>query len=229
MDRQYIRNNGVIERYLSGALTADEEQAFEEAYLGDPELLDQLQAAERLREGMKELDGAGRLERLRAPARWRHWLASPQYAAAASVLFAVSLVFSTMLYRENITLRQDDLLRGSAITRLVGLEAVRGGNAIELAAPAPDELTVLQVDAGFVAYDTYRGVLTRGGGAQSEMIWRRADLVARSDGTVLIGPVPPRVLLPGNYEARLDGRMNAWPAERFDEIGRTDFTVVPRD
>ena len=49
MDRQYIRDHAVIERYLSGALTAEEEQAFEEAYLGDQELLDQVQAAERLR------------------------------------------------------------------------------------------------------------------------------------------------------------------------------------
>lgn len=225
MDRQYIRDNQVIERYLSGALTADEEQAFEEAYLGDPELLDDLQAAERLREGIKELDHAGRLERLRPPGRGRPWFASPQYAAAASVLFAVSLGFSAMLYRENITLRQDDLLLGSATTRLVGLEAVRGGNALELSAPAPDELTVLQLDAGVVAYDTYRGVLTRG----PDTIWSRADLVMRSDGTILIGPVPPRALLPGNYEARLEGRMNDWSAERFEEVTRTDLTVIPRD
>jgi hypothetical protein len=229
MDRQYIRDNGVIERYLSGALTADEEQAFEEAYLGDPDLLDELQAAERLRESLKELDGAGRLERPRARARWRHWLASPQYAAAASVLFAVAVGFSALLYRENITLREGDLLRISATTRLVGLEAVRGTSATEISEPAPDELTVLQLDAGLVAYDTYRGTLTRGAGAQTERIWSRADLLARSDGTVLIGPVPPRALLPGSYEARLEGRMSSWPAERFDEIGRTDLTVVPRN
>lgn len=229
MDRQYIRDNQVIERYLAGALTADEEQAFEEAYLGDPDLLDELQAAERLREGIKELDGAGRLERLRAPARWRQWLASPQYAAAASVLLAVAVGFSAVLYRENLSLREGDLLLASATTRLVALEAVRGAGAMEISAPAPDELTVLQVDAGIVAYDTYRGVVTRAAGAQSETIWSRADLAARSDGTVLIGPVPPRALLPGNYEARLEGRMSAWPSERFDEVGRMDLTVVPRN
>ena len=38
MDRQYIRDTQVIERYLQGRLTAAEEQAFEEAYLADPEL-----------------------------------------------------------------------------------------------------------------------------------------------------------------------------------------------
>jgi hypothetical protein len=224
MDRQYIRDQGVIERYLSGALTADEEQAFEEAYLGDPEILDQLEAAERLRDGIKKLDGAGGLERLRPPARWRQWLASPQYAAAASVLLAVSLGFSAMLYRENVDLRGGDGSQISASTRLVRLEAVRGGNAIPISEPAPDELIVLQLDT--VAYDTYRGALVRLGGDLSETVWSRADLVAQFDGTLLIG-VNGRVLRPGDYEARIEGRMNDWPAERFDEIARIRLTVVP--
>lgn len=228
MDRQYIRDHGVIERYLRGALTADEEQAFEEAYLGDPDLLDEVQAAERLREGIKELGSTGRLEQLRAPAPWRRWLVSPQYAVAASVLLAVSLGFSAMLYRENGVLRQDDLLQVSASMRLVTVETLRGGTPPpqSLSAPPPDELTALQLDA--VGYDTYRGEFTRVG-AQPETLWRRSDLVARSDGTVLIGPIPARALRPGNYEARLDGRMNAWPAEQFEEVARRDVTVVPRN
>lgn len=227
MDRQYIRDHQVIERYLSGTLTADEEQAFEEAYLGDQELLDQVQAAERLREGVKELDRAGSLERLRAPARWRQWLASPQYAAAASVLLAVSLGFSAMLYREVGELRGNNLAQTSPSTRLVRLEATRGGDAREIPAPAPDELTVLQLDSGVVAYDTYRGTLTRRDGDRSETVWSRADLLA-SDDTILI-TVSGRALPPGQYEARLDGRMNDWPAERFEQITRLDLTVVPRN
>jgi hypothetical protein len=228
MDRQYIRDNEVIERYLSGALTADEEQAFEEAYLGDPELLDQVQAAELLRDGIKKVDGAGQLERLRAPARWRQWFASPQYAAAASVLLAVSVGFSAMLYRENVDLRETGISQSFERTRLVRIDAVRGDNVTEIPAPEPDERTVLQLDAGLVAYDTYRGALLRRNGDQFETIWSRADLAAEPDETVLIG-VPGRALPPGNYEARLEGRMNDWPAERFDEITRTDLRVVPRD
>lgn len=228
MDRQYIRDNEVIERYLSGALTADEEQAFEEAYLGDPELLDQVQAAERLREGIKELASAGRLERVRPTARWRQWLASPQYAVAASVLLAVSLGFSAMLYRENSTLRQDDLLQLSASTQLVPLEAVRGGNTVDVPAPAPNQVTVFQLNAGLDAYDTYRGTFTRVG-AGPATIWQRDDLVARSDGTILIGPVPARALQPGTYEARLDGRMKAWPAGRFEEVASTRLRIVPQN
>jgi len=229
MDRQYIRDHQVIERYLSGALTADEEQAFEEAYLGDAEILDQLETAERLREGLKGADAAGRLERARRPAPWRQWLASPRYAAAASLLLAVSVGFSTILYRENRTLREDSLSSTSMITRYVPLESVRGGNVTTIEAPEQDELTVLLLDAGIVAYDTYRAVLTRADGAESEEIWRRADLARELGETISIG-VPGRTLRPGSYEARLEGRMNDWPAERFEEVSaRTPLTVVPRD
>ena len=228
MDRQYIRDNEVIERYLSGVLTPDEEQAFEEVYLGDPEILDQIEAAQRLRDGIKELGAAGRLERLRAPAQWRRMLASPRYAAAASMLLAVSLTFSTVLYRENRTLREDGVSSTSMITRLVTLESVRGGNVTEIPAPEPDELIVLQLDAGIVTYDTYRGVLTRRTGDQSETIWTRADLAQEPNETILIG-VPGRALRPAEYEVRLEGRMNAWPAERFEEVATTRLTVVPRN
>ena len=228
MDRQYIRDNEVIERYLSGVLTPDEEQAFEEVYLGDPEILDQIEAAQRLRDGIKGLAAAGRLERLRSPAPWRRMLASPRYATAASMLLAISLTFSTVLYRENRNLREDGVSQTSMVTRLVALESVRGGNVIEIPAPAQDELIVLQLDAGIVAYDTYRGTLTRRDGEQSETIWTRADLAQEPNETILIG-VPGRALRPGEYEARLEGRMNDWPAERFDEIAPIPLTVVPRD
>jgi hypothetical protein len=227
MDRQYIREHQVIERYLSGTLTADEEQGFEEAYLGDSELLDQLQAAERLRDGIKGLDSAGDLERSRP--RWRQTFASPRYAMAATVLLAVSLGFSSVLYNENQVLR-DGGSSTPLITRFVALESVRGaGDVTEISAPAQDELTVLMLDAGAVAYGTYRAVITRRDGEQSEQIWSRAGLTPELNGTTIAVSVQGRMLRPGTYEATLDGRMNDWPAERFAQVASMSFVVVPRD
>ena len=68
MDRQYIHDNRVIERYLSGQLSAAEEQALEEAYLADPDLLAELEATERLRDGIKDLSARGELKRARGTA-----------------------------------------------------------------------------------------------------------------------------------------------------------------
>jgi hypothetical protein len=226
MDRQYIREHQVIERYLSGALAADEEQAFEEAYLGDSELLNQLQAAERLRDGIKGLDSAGDLERSRP--RWRQTFASPRYAMAATVLLAVSLGFSSVLYNENQVLREG----GSStplITRFVALESVRGENITEITAPAQDELTLLMLDAGAIAYDTYRAAITRRDGEQSEQIWSRADLTPELNGTMIAISLQGRMLRPGTYEATVDGRMNDGPAERFEQVTSISFVVVPRD
>jgi len=228
MDRQYIRDHQVVERYLTGTLTADEEQAFEEAYLGDSELLDQLQAAERLREGLKQADAAGRLKPARRGAAWNQWLASPRYAAAASVLLAVSLGFSMVLYRENLDLREGGLSSTSAATRFVALEATRGSDVTTIPEPEQDEWTALLLDSGIVAYDTYRGVLTRNTGSESQEIWSRADLVPELGGTIVIG-VPGRALSPGSYEARLEGRMSDWPAERFEEVSRTQLSVTARE
>jgi hypothetical protein len=226
MDRQYIREHQVIERYLSGTLTADEEQGFEEAYLGDAELLDQLQAAERLRDGIKGLDSAGDLERSRP--RWRQTFASPRYAMAATVLLAVSLGFSSVLYNENQVLREGGSSTPLA-TRFVRLESVRGGSVSEIAAPEQDELITLMLDAGVVAYDTYRAVITRRDGERSEEIWSRADLPPQLNGTTIAVSMQGSMLRPGTYEAKLDGRMNDGPAERFEPVTSISFEVVPRD
>jgi hypothetical protein len=225
MDRQYIRDNGVIERYLSGALTADEEQAFEEAYLGDSELLDQLQAAERLRDGMKGLDSAGDLRRSRP--RWQQTFASPRYALAASLLLAVSLGFSSVLYRENRSLRSDQFSLDSMITQATAIEAVRGSAGAEITAPQPNEWRVLLLDGGTIAYDTYRATLARRGDEGAEQIWSGADLTLQLDGRIWVG-VPGRVLRPGTYEVRVEGRMNDWPSGRFEEATRIDLEVAAR-
>jgi len=225
MDRQYIRDRDVIERYLSRSLTAEEEREFEEAYLGDSAIMDELEAAERLREGIKGLGEAGRLERARPRSQWRRLMASPRYAAAASLLLAVSLGFSTMLYRENRELREGGLSPTSTVTRFVALDTVRGGNAAVIREPDEDEWTVLLLDAGPVDYDSYRAVLARQVGERSEEIWSRADLAPQLGGTISIG-VPGRVLRPGDYATTLEGRMGDWPADRFDEINRTRLTVV---
>jgi hypothetical protein len=155
-------------------------------------------------------------------------LASPRYAAAASVVLAVSLGFSAMLYRENRSLREDAFPETSLITRLVALDAVRGDNVVEIAAPEDDELMVLLLDAPLAAYDTYRAALTRRDGDRSEEVWNRDDLAPQLGGSITIG-VPGRILRPGTYEAVVGGRMNEWPADRFDEISRIRLTVLPRD
>jgi len=226
MDRQYIRDNDVVERYLKGALTPEEEADFEETYLGNAELLSEIEAAERLRDGIKDLDSAGGLARSRRG--FGQAFASPRYAMAATVLLAVSLGFSSMLYNENQLLREGTSSTPLS-TRFVTLEARRGGNATEVEAPGQDESIVLLLDAGVVAYDTYRATITRYEGARSEQIWSRSDLRPQLNGTMIPVSLQRRVLPPGTYEAKVDGRMNDWNAERFEQVTAVSFVVVARE
>ena len=53
MDHQEIENGLIFDRYLKGRLTPEEEERFEEHYLGCAECLDQLEAAQGLERGLR--------------------------------------------------------------------------------------------------------------------------------------------------------------------------------
>jgi hypothetical protein len=235
MDRNAIEDRQVMERYLQGKLTADEEQAFEESYLANPDMLDDLILTEKLQQGLKDVDSHGRVGRgsgriqPRQPV-WLRALSSPRYAAAATVLLGVSLLFSVSLLVQNENQRPGIGLAGDpAVTRLLPLVAVRGNRANVVAAPAADEWTVFLLDAGFNDFEDYRATLTRRGPDTTEQIWQFDGLSPTYDGTLALG-LPGRVLTPGEYEIALEGKMRDWPAERgFELITRTPLNVAPAD
>lgn len=199
-----------IERYLHGQLSPAEAQAFEEAYLGDSELLDEIMLVETLKAGL-----ARHAERRGRPgaARRRFW-ATPQYAAAASVLLAVAVLGAGTLYLENRSLR--DGAAAVTATRLVPLVAVRGRSETELGPFARDEWTVLLVDPGFVEFDTFEAVVARETDGGSDPIWRSLGLTPSYEGLLAVG-VPGAELSAGDYRLTVTGRLSDWPASRDSE------------
>jgi hypothetical protein len=229
MDRQHIREHQVTERYLNGTLSPAEEKAFEEAYLADPELQEELELAENMRAAFKDFGAAPSVERS-APkvARWLSFVSSPRYALAASLVAAAALVSSAALYVQNQDLRGSagQTFAAAGETRLLPLVSVRGAaNPNEIAAPAPNELTVLLLDPGFGDYDVYRAVLARRDGQE---VLRRGGLTPTYEGLLALG-VPGAMLSPGTYEIRLSGGRRDWPATReLDELSITPLTVAER-
>jgi hypothetical protein len=223
MDRQYIRDNQVIERYLRGKLSAAEEQAFEEAYLADSELFNELVLTERLRDGIK---GAAPPQAV-TPARRRSFFGTPQYAVAASVVAALALLSSGVLLVENRTLESAGTGSAALAARLEPLVAVRGAGDNTIAAPAAAELVVLLLDPGFAEYDVYDARLVRGAGGDATEIVRRQDLTPTYEGLIALA-VPGALLASGTYEVELYGRGSDWPAARApDTLTRTALTVAP--
>ena len=219
MNRQYIRDNQVVERYLQGRLTADEQTAFEEAYLGDAELLQELKTADLLRRGLEAHDVANRsTHRPSAVARGG---GAPRYALAASLVAGIALASSSYLFVENRELRGANVAPGA---RLVPLLTVRGGDPNRIEAAATNDWTVLLLDPGFTPYDGYRAtVVRRTGGAELLSV----DGLTPSYEGLLAVVVPSRLLTPGDYDVVLAGRMRDWPEGRaFDDLGRTALTVT---
>jgi hypothetical protein len=229
MDRQYIHDTQVIERYLQGKLSPADEDAFEEAYMRDPELLGELQLAERLREGFKGLPEEDRALRTPPPSRWLELASSPRYGIAASLVAAAALLSSGVLYLQDsgFGTRGAGQFAGASNTRVLPLVTVRGaGNPNSIAAPSADEWTVLLLDTGLGDYDRYRAVLMRAG--SGEELLRLDGMTPTYEGMVALG-FPGRLLPPGDYEIRLDGGKSDWPTAReLDELSRTPLTVTPR-
>lgn len=225
MDREYIRDNQLIERYLRGRLTAEEEARFEEAYLADPELLDEVKLVERLEQGMKAAAAAGRAAG--GPSTGKSGLGSGVYAAAASVLLAISLAFSAVLYRENLSLRRADAgIAGAAGAPLIPLFATRGG---PVTMPAPDaaDFRTFLLDPAPAEFDEYAVAVSRVSPGAPEPVARVEGLEPSYEELVSV-LLPGRLLTPGSYELALEGRMRDWPPERYEQVSRIRLDVEPR-
>jgi hypothetical protein len=222
MDRQYIRDNQIIERYLQGRLTADEETAFEEAYIGDPDLFQELKAADLLRRGLElNEEDTSALQRPTPTARAD---TAPRYALAASLVAGIALVWSGYLFVENRALRGDAFAANIAPAgRVVPLLTVRGGAPNQIEAAATNDWTVLLLDP-FVPYDRYGATLTRRGASAELLV---VDGLTPSYEGQLAVVVPSRLLTPGEYDVVLTGRMRDWPEQRAsDNLGPTAFSVT---
>lgn len=223
MHGNHTEGPALIERYLQGKLAPDEQAAFEEAYLSDPALLEQVELAERLQQGMVDLDRAEGIRR-RGMASWTTWLSSPRYAAAASLLLVVSLVFSVAVYRENLSLRGTaGSLVSSPQARLEPLLSVRGAGGNSIEAPAADELVVLLIDPGFFDYESFEVTVARLLPDSFEVVWEAEGLEPGYQDYLAV-TVPGDRLLPGDYEVTVAG-IDALGA--MEIVSRVPMTVEP--
>jgi len=231
--KRYLEDDPLEEADLSPA-EREQIRQLEESYLEDPDLLDEVM----LRQGLRDLDATGELaEYMSAPqvvnidthrrhGIWSRALHSPQYAVAASVALAVSLIVSGLLYVDNRSMRNTGLI-DSPIATFDQLISVRGAQSPnELSRPAENEIRNLLVDVGFEPFDSYRARVVRLDSSERSVIYDRADLAASIYDSVAV-PLPGPLLVPGEYEISLAGRMDGWAADRPSEpVTSMRFTVV---
>lgn len=199
MDRQYIDMHLVTDRYLQDMLSESEKAEFEERLTWDQELIDEVDLAVRLREGLRQ---AAAEESHVAKESGRGLLAilwsEPRYAAAASFMLAVAL--SALLFTGPFP--SPRLPGGTATsTQLVPLAAVRGPEAqqVKMHASSP---TILLIDVSN-NYSAYRVTITRAG-ESNEVVWMQDDLQPTYLQMLAIA-IPAGFLQSGNYRVGVEG------------------------
>lgn len=223
MDRNYIDLHLTVDRYLGGSLADDEKTAFEERLVWDQELIDELDLADRLRNGLREAVAEDKFVGTRVDVgivqRLASLMAVPQYAAAASFLLAVTL--TTAVLMKPVDSVDNFQLDRAAPTQIVPLFTVR---SLDVQQIVVDEkaLTVLLVDAPG-NYESYRASVRRDEPG-SEPFWVQDGLLPTYPDSLAIS-MPGSTLSPGSYVMHLEGARDAGAAV-YEHIHQLHFETV---
>ena len=226
-----------LERYHRGELSDEQAEAVELRLLSDPDAVDALEElaaapitsefdqeiAELIKRGLEDdpQNVTPFPARPKARSGIQRLMASPQYAAAASLLLMVSLVFSGLMYQQS-----RDVIPGADSTRLVPLVTARGSTTPNIIPAGSDgEWLVLLVDPGLTEYSTYRATVVLETETGSKEISKLENLKLGYEEMVAVG-IPGHLLGPGDYAVQVAGRMDEWPADRFEEVTRVPIRAV---
>jgi hypothetical protein len=237
-----VKENQLVERYLQGKLSDQEQEAFEEFYLSNPETLEALELAEKLQRGLQEAAASGYDSEYQAPGFFQSILGSPQYAMAASVLMLFSFGLSGVLYQQ---LQSSDT-GPDAFGPTVGqslfvpmIEATRSGpeaeppNLVRIEDPQAwfAGSVNLGVDQGFTEYAVYRATVSRDMPDGPAEVLRIVGLEPGAGLPVgyeemLSIEIPGRILPPGDYRILLEGSPDDAGVDlQFTKINETRFRI----
>ncbi|MBT8079146.1 MAG: hypothetical protein KJO31_11270 [Gammaproteobacteria bacterium] len=222
MEKRYIDTHLLVDRYLQDSLGESELAEFEERLVWDEELVDEVQLASILRDGLRRTANSGDFSlRESRMNRVAEFFRVPQYAAAASFLFAVALGVGLL----NSPMLSDTDRGGSTElkTDIVPLMALRSSDGPTIYVNA-DSWTVLLVDV-VGSYDSFRATIRQreNGG---EEIWSGDNLIPNYLDTISIG-MPGRLLPAGQYLLTLEG--TTAPGSGYEQIQDLPFTAAPAE
>lgn len=161
MDLRTIDRDQVVERYVLGRLSAEDTDAFEEYFFEHPGVLDEVEAAIALRDGLLEHPAM-------APVAFWH---SP-LAAAAGIVACIGLAASSYLFVENRQLQGMTVLAAHSVSERVLLSSSRSVNA-ETVAVRSGANALLEVAIGPLGFYSYDLVIQSVAG---EQLYRASDL-----------------------------------------------------
>ena len=229
MEINYIKTHMIIERYVKGTLSQQEETDFEERLVWDQALQEEVELAETLHKWLHasatpteyqvndddhSLGWSSRFNILTGVAA--RTMLQPAYAAAASFVLGIFITFSALQNVEN------DLEFGldqSVPSLVVPLISTRSANNDLQEVPAsPGAVTLLLID---VPDPTQQfDVVVRN--SEGNIAWQQASLFAGYLDAVAVG-VPGSVLPPGDYTLMIESAITG--SSYKQEFGFTSVSV----
>ena len=202
----------LVERYLQRRLDPAAEAAFEELLLAHPEAALEVEAAQQLQSGLREVIAE---DAPVAPPRLAGFGRFLPLVAAALLLLAFLPYFFAQRQIVGLEAELEASRRGPSQVSFFSLSAQRGGEGPRLSAASADELLVFALETGAAGGATYRARLLAEDGRE---ILSRGGLAPDPLGRLLVA-VPARLLAPGVVDFRVETA-----EEPAREVGRFRLT-----
>ena len=227
MDKKYILDL-VVDRYLQGTLSEGEVAEFEERLTWDQELIDELDLAERFRDGLREATGEDSCTVTADRAGIGGWLSNlfsvPQYAAAASFALAVTLTAGVLLNPFGAG-RSTDGFQATP-TEIVPLVVVRGAPATPVVFSAGTQLVLLVDVTG--SHASYR-VTIRADQPGASPFWTQDDMLPTYLESLAVS-MPGDLLEAGPYLLTIEGASTPDDGEKiYEHIQDISFESAPAE
>jgi hypothetical protein len=238
MNNANSNNKLMIERYLLGRMTDEEAASFEERFLASDELLNELEAAERLQQGLQTVAAVDRADGRkeardgeRDAAGVMSLFHSPRYAMAASFLLLVSLGVSSHLMRQNSLLEATGSAPAAQVVELVSVRSMAGDPVNVLDLGEETNSFTLMLDPGFEPYTRHRATVLRvQENGSPKLVWQVDGLQPGFEEgyeDMLALNLPVSVLDEGIYEIQLEGfRDGSSAGDGYQPIDSIRFKCV---
>jgi hypothetical protein len=228
IEQEYIQLHLVVDRYLQGTLSADEVAEFEERLVWDHELIDEIDLAERFRDGLRAAERKGRETVTSDRASIGDWLSNlfsiPQYAAAGAFAVAAALTAGVLLNPFSARLSTDGFQATS--TEIVPLVAVRGATASPVVFSAGTQLVLLVDVTG--SHASYR-VTIRADRPGVSPFWTQDDMRPTYLESLAVS-MPGDLLEAGLYALTIEGVSKSPDGEKtYEHIQDISFESAPAE
>ena len=228
MDEKYIELHLVVDRYLQDTLSAGEVAEFEERLTWDQKLIDELDLAERLRDGLRETTGEASYTIAADRAGIGDWLSNRfsalQYAAAASFVLAVSLTAGVLLNPFGAGRGTDGFQ--ATPTEIVPLVVVRGATASPVVFSPGTQLVLLVDVTG--SHASYR-VTIRADQPGASLLWTHDDMLPTYLESLAVS-MPGGLLEAGPYVLTVEGVSTSDDGEKiYEHIQNIPFESAPAE